>query len=73
MADFQDIKKQQEKKDRAPSFDVLSRRFFREVQQSRILSEAKRQRFHEKNKISRKLRRESARRKAQRWQQRRGW
>lgn len=47
----------------APGFEVLLRRFFREVQQSRILSEAKKRRFHDKD-ISRTEKRAIARRKA---------
>lgn len=46
-----------------PGFEVLLRRFFREVQQSRILSEAKKKRFHSKD-ISRTEKRVIARRKA---------
>jgi len=51
------------KRDGAPGFEVLVRRFFREVQQSRILSEAKKRRFHSKD-ITRKEKREIARHKA---------
>lgn len=43
-------------------FEVALRRFFREVQQSRILSEAKRRRYFSKD-ISREQKREIARRK----------
>jgi len=46
----------------APGFEVLLRRFFREVQQSRILSEAKKRRFYTKD-ISRREKREIARHK----------
>lgn len=44
------------------SLEVALRRFFREVQQSRILSEAKRRRYFTKE-ISREQKREIARRK----------
>jgi small subunit ribosomal protein S21 len=54
------------------SFDVLLRRFFRDVQQSGILSEIKRRRFFEKE-ISRRKRRESARRKVERRKIKRGY
>lgn len=47
----------------APGFEVILRRFFREVQQSRILSEAKKRRFFNKD-ITRKEKREIARHKA---------
>jgi ribosomal protein S21 len=50
------------KKEGTPGFEVLLRRFFREVQQSRILSEAKKRRFHSKD-ITRKEKREIARHK----------
>ena len=50
--------------DREESFEVILRRFFRDVQQSGILSETKRRRFHRKD-ISRDKRREGARRKAE--------
>lgn len=44
-------------------FEVAMRRFFREVQQSRILSEAKKRRFFSKD-ITRSQKRVIARRKA---------
>lgn len=44
------------------SFPVAMRRFFREVQQSRILSEAKKRRYFSKD-LSRKVKRVIARRK----------
>lgn len=43
--------------------EVLLRRFFREVQQSKILSEMKKRRYHSKD-VSRTEKREVARRKA---------
>ncbi|AKM81823.1 TPA: 30S ribosomal protein S21 [Candidatus Berkelbacteria bacterium] len=46
------------------SFDVMLRRFFRDVQQSGILTEIKKRKFHAKE-ISRDKRRVSARRKAE--------
>ena len=51
------------RRDNTPGFEVIVRRFFREVQQSRILSEAKKRRFHSKD-ISRKEKREIARHKS---------
>ncbi len=53
-------------------FEVLLRRFFREVQQSGILTEAKQRRFREKP-VSRKILREAARRKQERRKIKRGW
>lgn len=50
------------RKEGTPGFEVLLRRFFREVQQSRILSEAKKRRFYSKD-ITRKEKREIARHK----------
>lgn len=49
--------------ERTENFDVMLRRFFREVQQSGILTEIKKRRFHSKD-VSRDKRRLSARRKA---------
>ena len=46
------------------SFDVMLRRFFRDVQQSGVLTEVKKRRFHTKE-LSRDKRRVSARRKAE--------
>lgn len=54
---------QQAKREGGSGFEVLVRRFFREVQQSRILSEAKKRRFHSKE-LSRTEKRQIARRKA---------
>lgn len=71
MANFQDIREEQSER-RTPSFDVLLRKFFREVQQSKILSEAKKRRFHSKD-ISRKTKRNSAIRKNQNRKALRGW
>ena len=51
------------KKREKEGFEVLLRRFNREVQQDGVLSEVKKRRFFEK-KISRRKIRESARRKA---------
>lgn len=53
-------------------FEVMLRRFFRDVQQSGILTETKKRRFREKE-LSRKILRESARRKAQRRKIKRGY
>ena len=49
---------------RSESFDVMLRRFFRDVQQSGILTEIKKRKYHAKE-ISRDKRRVSARRKAE--------
>lgn len=46
------------------NFDVILRRFFRDVQQSGVLTEIKKRRFYSKE-VSRDKRRISARRKAQ--------
>ncbi|HEY1074378.1 MAG TPA: 30S ribosomal protein S21 [Patescibacteria group bacterium] len=54
------------------NFEVVLRRFFREVQQSGILTEAKRKRFFEKD-TSRKLKRTIAQRKADRKRITRGY
>lgn len=56
-------KKYDGKREKSENFDVLLRRFFRDVQQSGILTEIKKRRFHSKD-ISRDKRRISARRKA---------
>ena len=53
-------------------FEVLLRRFYRDVQQSGILSEIKKRRFYEKE-PSRRKRREAARRRALRRRLRRGY
>ena len=53
-------------------FEVLMRRFFREVQQSGVLTEIKKRRYFEKD-ISREKKRESARRKAARKRAKQGW
>lgn len=57
---------------RAESPDVLIRKFFREVQLSGILTEAKKRRYREKE-PSRRQRREAARRKTARNEIKRGW
>lgn len=53
-------------------FEVMLRRFFRDVQQSGILTEIKKRRFREKE-LSRKILRESARRKSARRKIKRGY
>jgi len=50
--------------ERTENFDVMLRRFFRDVQQSGILTEIKKRRFRAKE-VSRDKRRVSARRKAE--------
>ncbi|MBI4185595.1 30S ribosomal protein S21 [Candidatus Berkelbacteria bacterium] len=76
MADFQDSRDHNRddrgSRERRPSFDVVLRRFFREVQQSRILSEVKKRRYNYKD-VSRKLRRRSAIRKAAAKRAKRGY
>jgi len=57
---------------RAENPDVTIRRFFREVQLSGILTEAKKRRYREKE-PSRRKRREQAKRKATRNEFKRGW
>jgi len=57
---------------RREGFEVMLRRFFREVQQSGILSEVKKRRFHEKP-LSRGKKREIATRKAARRRWKRGY
>lgn len=52
-----------ERSEKGENFDVMLRRFFRDVQQSGILTEIKKRRFQTKE-ISRDKRRVSARRKA---------
>ena len=47
---------------KSENFDVMLRRFFRDVQQSGILTEIKKRRFRDKE-VSREKRRASARRK----------
>lgn len=53
-------------------FEVMIRRFFRDVQQSGILTEIKKRRFREKG-LSREILRASARRKAARKKIKRGY
>lgn len=53
-------------------FEVMLRRFFRDVQQSGILTEMKRRRFRERE-LSRERIREAARRKAERRKIKRGY
>jgi ribosomal protein S21 len=57
---------------RSENPDVKIRKFFREVQLSGILTEAKKRRYREKE-VSRVKRRNSARRKAVKNARRRGW
>lgn len=57
---------------RREGFEVMLRRFFREVQQSGILSEVKKRRFRE-SELSRGKRREIATRKAARRRVKRGY
>lgn len=58
--------------ERNENFDVMLRRFFRDVQQSGILTEIKKRRFHTKD-VSRDKRRVSARRKAEVRRMKRGY
>ena len=57
---------------RSEPFEVMLRRFFRDVQQSGILTEIKKRRFREKG-LSREILRASARRKAARKKIKRGY
>jgi ribosomal protein S21 len=59
-------------KRKVESFDVMLRRFFRDVQQSGILTEIKKRRYKEK-KLSRDRVREIARRKSIRKKAKRGY
>jgi len=61
-----------EEREREEPFEVILRKFFREVQQSKILSEVKKRRFREK-KISRETKRVIARRKFARKIKKRGY
>lgn len=63
---------EQKRSNRPEGFEVILRRYFREVQSSGILTEAKKKRFFEKE-ISRVKRRESAIRKNARRRVRRGY
>lgn len=58
--------------DRVEPFEVMLRKFFRDVQQSGILTEIKKRRFRERE-LSREQIRESARRKAARKKIKRGY
>lgn len=58
--------------EKTENFEVTLRRFFRDVQQSGILTEIKRRRFREKN-VSRDKRRVSARRKTEIRKMKRGY
>lgn len=62
----------QEKRSDRDSTEVVLRRFFRGVQQSGILTEAKKRRFFEKD-ISRKKMRQIARRRAETRKIKRGY
>lgn len=57
---------------RSENFDVMLRRFFRDVQQSGILTEIKKRRFRSKD-VSRTKKRVSARRKAENRRIKRGY
>ena len=57
---------------RSENFDVMLRRFFRDVQQSGILTEIKKRRFRSKD-VSRTQKRVSARRKAENRRIKRGY
>ncbi len=61
-----------ENKRRGENFDVMLRKFFRDVQQSGILTDIKKRRYQEK-KLSRIRMREIARRKAARKKVKRGY
>ena len=63
-SDYRDRGDRPDRGERGENFDVMLRRFFRDVQQSGILTEIKKRKFHAKE-ISRDKRRVSARRKAE--------
>lgn len=63
---------QQPRKNNRPNFAVMMRKFYRDVQQSRILSEAKKRRFRERP-VSRTDRRLAAIRQARVKKLRRGY
>lgn len=58
------IRFERPRENRTENFEVTLRRFFRDVQQSGILTEIKKRRFRDKE-ISREKRRASARRKTE--------
>ncbi len=60
------------RRERKEGFESLLRRFFRDVQQSGILSEVKKRRYFSKD-ISRRAKREIATRKAARKRMKRGY
>lgn len=60
------------RRERKEGFETLLRRFFRDVQQSGILSEVKKRRYFSKD-ISRQTKREIASRKAARKRMKRGY
>jgi ribosomal protein S21 len=62
----------QNRGERTEPFEVMLRRFFRDIQQSGILTEIKKRRFRERE-LSREQIRESARRKAVRKKIKRGY
>ena len=66
-----DYSRQRQPRENEP-FEVMLRRFFRDVQQSGVLTEIKKRRFREKD-VSRKILRESARRKTSRRKVKRGY
>lgn len=61
-----------ERPEKNENFDVMLRRFFRDVQQSGILTEIKKRRYHCKD-VSREIKRNSARRKAEVKRMKRGY
>jgi len=63
---------EQQRRSRPEGFEVILRRYFREIQSSGILTEAKKKRFFEKD-ISRTKRRDSAIRKTARRKIKRGY
>jgi len=65
-------KKTERPEPRGENFDVMLRRFFRDVQQSGILTEIKKRRFRAKD-VSRVKKRVAARRKAEIRRAKRGY
>ena len=72
IQDAKELRENKERRNRPAGFEVILRRFFRDTQQSRILSITKQKRYKAK-KISRRLRRHSAVRKAAIQKIKRGW
>lgn len=64
--------KREERRRRPESFEVMLRKFNREIQQIGLLTEVKKRKYYTKD-ISRRLRRQIAKVKAQRRKEKRGY